>query len=80
MDDSGFMREALREAQGALDRGEFPVGCVIVRGHRIVASGARRGTQSGRPNEIDHAEMVALTRLTADAPDQIGRASCRERV
>jgi tRNA(adenine34) deaminase len=69
MDDSHFMREALREAKWALDKGEFPVGCVVVCKQRIIASGARRGTQAGRPDEIDHAEMIALRRLAAEAPD-----------
>lgn len=57
-----FMAEALRQAQTALEQGEFPVGCVIVSGERILAAGARTGTAGGG-NETDHAEMVALRRL-----------------
>jgi len=62
---SHFMQGALDEAVRALESGEFPVGCVLVRDETIVATGARRGTSPGqtRPNEIDHAEMVALRRF-----------------
>ena len=65
MSDRRFMRLALQEARQALDAGEFPVGCVFVHGDRVVVSGARSGTVSPHPNEIDHAEMVALRRLDA---------------
>jgi tRNA(adenine34) deaminase len=68
-DDGFFMRQALGQARRALQEGEFPVGCVLVHGRQVVASGARRGTAGGRPNEVDHAEMVALRRLVAAAPD-----------
>lgn len=68
MTDHRFMRQALLQARQALDAGEFPVGCVIVHGNRIVACGARRGTRAARPNEIDHAEITALRALEAAAP------------
>ena len=63
MDDPYFMRFALAQARQALAAGEFPVGCIMVHRGRIVVSGARSGTRSHHPNEIDHAEMVALRRL-----------------
>ncbi len=63
LDDHYFMEQALDLAREALVAGEFPVGCVIVHGDRIVASGARSGSRSARPNEYDHAEMVALRGL-----------------
>jgi tRNA(adenine34) deaminase len=69
MDDHDFMAQALNEARQALTTGEFPVGCVIVHQDRIIASGARSGTRSRRPNEIDHAEMAALRRLDASDVD-----------
>jgi tRNA(adenine34) deaminase len=65
MDYEHFMGEALREARKALGRGEFPVGCVMVYGNRIIARGSRKGTCDGGRNELDHAEMVALRRLAA---------------
>ena len=58
-----FMKKALDQAKKALDAGEFPVGCVLVHQNRILATGARKGTLENYPNEIDHAEMIALERL-----------------
>lgn len=61
--DAHFMEEALCAAESALQRGEFPVGCVIADGRKVVATGARRGSRGALPNEIDHAEMTALRAL-----------------
>jgi len=63
MDDEYFMQKALEEAQAALAAGEFPVGCVMVHENEILASGARKGTTGDCPNEVDHAEMLALKKL-----------------
>ncbi|MFZ7126089.1 MAG: nucleoside deaminase [Desulfobacterales bacterium] len=57
------MEQALLQAESALDRGEFPVGCVIAFGDRILVSGMRTGTAGGATNETDHAEMMALREL-----------------
>lgn len=65
MDYEHFMGAALKEAEKALGRGEFPVGCVMVHGGRIIARGSRKGTRENGRNELDHAEMVALRRLAA---------------
>lgn len=70
MDHAVFMTEALKLAQGALERGEFPVGCVMVYQGDIIANGARRHTRGEAKNEIDHAEMVALRRLS-ELPGEI---------
>jgi tRNA(adenine34) deaminase len=64
MDYKHFMGKALEQARKALSAGEFPVGCVIVHGDRILATGSRKGTSGNFPNEIDHAEIMALKRLT----------------
>jgi tRNA(adenine34) deaminase len=66
-----FMLLALAEAERALNAGEFPVGCVIVDRDRVVATG-RRINSAGVPNELDHAEIVALRALPAggDEPDR----------
>lgn len=61
----GFMETALEQAREALQRGEFPVGCVLVSEGGIVADGARQGTAEGGCNETDHAEVLALKRLEA---------------
>jgi tRNA(adenine34) deaminase len=63
-DNAYFMRQALVQAEEALARNEFPVGCVIVHKNRIVATGARAGSTGPSPNEVDHAEMVALRQLS----------------
>ena len=57
------MKKALDLARQALDSGEFPVGCIVVHENEIVSTGSRIGTTGGAPNEIDHAEMVALRNL-----------------
>jgi len=57
-----FMQKALDEADKALRMGEFPVGCVIVHNDRIIAVGKRENSQ-GVPNEMDHAEIIALRSL-----------------
>ena len=60
-----WMGEALREAAGAVERGEVPVGCVVV--HAEAAGGAGRIVGRGH-NQTEmlrdataHAEMLALT-------------------
>jgi tRNA(adenine34) deaminase len=73
MDDQYFMGKALEQAEKALAAGEFPVGCVLVYRDKILANGARKGTVRASCNEIDHAEMVALRRLTENE-DQLDRS------
>lgn len=63
MDYEYFMRKALAQAEAALLKNEFPVGCIIVHENRIVTSGCRSGTSGGNINEIDHAEIHALKNL-----------------
>ncbi|MCP3944141.1 MAG: nucleoside deaminase [Desulfobacteraceae bacterium] len=59
------MEMALGQAKIAFIKGEFPVGCVIVQGEEVVATGARQGTIFGKAfiSEIDHAEIRALKSL-----------------
>ncbi len=59
------MELALEQARAAYEKGEFPVGCVIVQEGKVVASGARAGTalESGFFSEVDHAEIRALKHL-----------------
>ena len=54
-----FMRMALAEAQAALEEGEVPVGAVIVREGRVLASAHNQREQLRDPTA--HAEMVAIT-------------------
>lgn len=70
MDHHHFMKIALQEAEAALAAGEFPVGCILVHDRRLLVSGKRRGTATKGINEIDHAEMIALRRLTELEPHE----------
>ena len=54
------MELALREARAAGERGEVPVGCVIVRGGEIVARAGNRTLADRDPTA--HAEMIAVRR------------------
>jgi len=60
-----YMSLALVEAKKAFDKGEFPVGCIIVENETVIASGSRTGTagKDGVFSEIDHAEIRALKLL-----------------
>jgi tRNA(adenine34) deaminase len=72
-----FMHAALRDARQALDKNEFPVGCVIVYEDEIVARGERINSTGNGIIELDHAEIVALRHLqkTADAAIDTARAT-----
>lgn len=54
-----YMNEALKEAQLAYERGEIPVGAIIVCNRRIVAKGHNQTEQL--QDATAHAEMLALT-------------------
>jgi len=64
MDYEYFMKIALEQAKMALEAGEFPVGCILVHEDKILVTGARRFSRGSNRNEIDHAEIVALRRLS----------------
>lgn len=63
-----FMAKALELAAEALTLGEFPVGCVIESGGKIIATGNRKSTRE-KSNEIDHAEMIALRNVLENCGD-----------
>ena len=53
------MREALKEAQKALEKGEIPIGAIIVAGDKIIA---RAHNLTETLNDVTaHAEMQAIT-------------------
>lgn len=52
------MREALKEAQKAFDKGEVPVGAVIVRDNEIIARGHNK--RETEKNALLHAETDAV--------------------
>lgn len=58
-DDTYFMKKALQEAESAFEKGEVPVGAVIVAQDRIIA---RAHNLTEQLNDVTaHAEMQAIT-------------------
>ncbi len=53
-----FMDHALREARAAGERGEIPVGAVVVRGGEIIAAAGNRTRE--RSDVTAHAEVLAI--------------------
>ncbi len=60
---ASFMEMALDEARAAGERGEVPVGCVIVRSGVVVAAAGNRTLGDRDPTA--HAEIVAIRRAAA---------------
>jgi len=58
MDDLEYMRLALVEAQAAAEKGEVPVGCIVVLGDNVLARAGNRTITDCDPSA--HAEIVAL--------------------
>lgn len=62
-----FMKEALKEARKAYDKGEIPVGAVVVCNGKVVARGHNKRAQSG--DIFSHAEVVALKKASKKIGD-----------
>lgn len=60
MDHKFYMKEALKRAKAAYKDGETPVGAVIVKDGKVIASG--RNYREKRKNALCHAEIVAINR------------------
>lgn len=59
LDDTYFMKKALQEAEAALEKGEIPIGAVVVIKDRIIA---RAHNLTETLNDVTaHAEMQAIT-------------------
>jgi tRNA(adenine34) deaminase len=58
-----FMTLALEEARAAAERGEVPVGCVIVRDGEVVARAGNRTLADKDPTA--HAELLAIRQAAA---------------
>ena len=58
-----FMKEALKEAIKAFDKGEVPVGAVIVHNKKIIARAHNQTELLKDPTA--HAEMLAITQATS---------------
>ena len=58
MDDAGYMAEALSLARAARDRGEVPVGAIVVSDGTIIGRGGNAPIAANDPTA--HAEIAAL--------------------
>jgi len=63
MSDEEYMRQALEEAQKALQEGEVPIGAIIVQGKEIVAR--THNLKEARKDPTAHAEILAIQEATA---------------
>lgn len=59
------MARAIRLARGAAQRGEIPVGAIVVAGERMIGRGANAPIRSSDPTA--HAEILALRRAARAA-------------
>lgn len=57
-----FMRAALKEAQKAAEKGETPVGAVIVRDGKIIARA--HNLRESKKNCLCHAEIMAINKAS----------------
>ena len=67
MNDEAYMREALKEAALAMEEGELPVGCVIVRDGEIIARA--HNACEARGDATAHAELLAIRRASRACGD-----------
>src|SRR5476651_2727682 len=58
MSDEHYIREALNEAANAEERGEIPVGAIVVRDRTIIGRGFNHPISAHDPTA--HAEIVAM--------------------
>jgi tRNA(adenine34) deaminase len=58
-----FMLEALKQAKLALEKGEVPVGAVVVHNNQIIARGHNQMVTLKDPTA--HAEMIAITQASS---------------
>ncbi|NWF53111.1 MAG: tRNA adenosine(34) deaminase TadA [Nitrospirae bacterium] len=64
MDNEYFMRIALEEAMIAFNKGEVPVGAVLVRDGKIIAKAHNQRETSKDPT--DHAEIIVLRKSSIE--------------
>jgi len=69
MDHTHYMKAAFAQGEKALQVGEVPVGCVIVRENEIIASGYNRTNETR--NATRHAELEAIDKLGKSVQDSI---------
>jgi len=62
-----FMRAALKQAQIAFNKGDVPVGAVIVKDSKIIAKAYNRREQTN--DSTDHAEIIAIKKACKHLKD-----------
>ena len=67
------MREAIKEAEVALKKGNWPIGCVIELGGEIVVRSHNLVYTSG--DKTAHAEMIAIKQIQDILKDNKGQAT-----
>ena len=72
------MMRALEQARKGADAGEVPIGAVILKDGAVIA--AAHNAPRGLHDPTAHAEVLAIRAAAAALGNEIGRASCRERV
>ena len=65
--DEWYMLEAYREAKRAYNKGECPIGAVIVKDGEIIARA--HNNKESRKNPLEHAEMVAIRKAASVVGD-----------
>ncbi len=55
-----FMKEALKEAKKSYEKGETPIGAVIVKDGKIIARGHNK--RETKKNALCHAEIIAINK------------------
>lgn len=58
-----FMREALKQARLALQKGEVPIGAVVVYKNQVISKGYNQTEMLRDPTA--HAEMIAMTQASS---------------
>lgn len=55
-----YMNIALKEAKKAYNKGDVPVGCVIIKNNKIIAKAHNK--KETHKNAIKHAEIIAISK------------------
>ena len=61
-EDERFMKKALHQARRAAEKGEIPIGCVIVFGGKVIARGFNE--RKTKKSTLAHAEITAIDRAS----------------
>lgn len=65
--DEKYMKEAIKQAKKAIDNGDVPIGCVIVRDDKVIARGYNR--RNARKTTLAHAELIAIEKASKKVGD-----------